>query len=65
MPLQKRRLGKHRVHSRRSAWMASLGTPSLQNCPSCGSPKAPHRVCSKCGSYRGQQVLEVETDETE
>lgn len=65
MPLQKRRLGKHRIHSRRSAWMGSLGKPTLQACPNCSAPKAPHRVCAKCGHYRGEQVLDVENDDLE
>ena len=63
MALQKRRLGKHRVHSRRSAWMGSLGTPTLQKCPECDAPKVPHRVCIKCGKYNGREVLEPQADD--
>ncbi len=67
MALQKRRLGKHRVHSRRSAWMSSLRKPNLQKCPNptCGAPKAPHRVCSNCGQYGGKQILDVTIDDDE
>lgn len=65
MPLQKRRLGKHRVRSRRSAWMGSFAKPTLQACPNCGSPKQPHRVCASCGQYRGQQVMAVESEDNE
>lgn len=28
-------------------------------CKECGSPKAPHVVCSVCGKYKGRQVLNV------
>jgi large subunit ribosomal protein L32 len=34
--------------------------PTLHPCPKCGDPKIPHRVCPTCGTYRGEQVLEVE-----
>ncbi len=65
MALQKRRLGKHRVHSRRSAWMASIGKPTLQKCPNCEAAKAPHRVCANCGQYGGKQILDIKTDDDE
>ena len=32
----------------------------LNRCPKCGDPKQPHRVCPSCGTYRGEQVVEVE-----
>jgi large subunit ribosomal protein L32 len=35
-------------------------TPTVNRCPKCGDPKIPHRVCPTCGTYRGEQVLEVE-----
>jgi large subunit ribosomal protein L32 len=28
-------------------------------CDNCGAHKAPHRVCSACGYYKGKQVLAV------
>jgi large subunit ribosomal protein L32 len=34
--------------------------PALHPCPKCGDPKIPHRVCPTCGTYRDQQVIEVE-----
>ena len=34
--------------------------PQLVPCPRCGDPKLPHRVCPTCGTYRGEQVVEVE-----
>ena len=32
----------------------------IYRCPKCGDPKMPHRVCPTCGTYRGEQVVEVE-----
>ncbi|NPA13327.1 MAG: 50S ribosomal protein L32, partial [Aquificae bacterium] len=31
-------------------------------CPDCGQPKAPHRVCPHCGSYKGKEVIEGKLD---
>ncbi len=28
-------------------------------CSNCNNPVLPHRVCSVCGYYKGQKVLEV------
>lgn len=30
---------------------------SMQTCPKCGEPKLPHRVCAKCGFYKGKEVV--------
>jgi len=35
---------------------------AVQECPECGGAQQPHRVCPKCGVYRGRQVLTVATD---
>jgi large subunit ribosomal protein L32 len=54
MALQKRRLGRARIHHRRSSWMRRSGTKAtIQECPNCGEARVPHRVCMKCGFYRG------------
>jgi large subunit ribosomal protein L32 len=39
----------------------SLAAPARSNCPQCGAPKTPHRVCGSCGFYRDRTV--IETDE--
>ena len=58
MPLQKRRLGKARVHHRRSAWAASFKKPAATQCPRCSAPRLPHRLCMQCGYYGNRQVVE-------
>ena len=64
MALQKRRLGQARIHHRRSSWMRKASRkPLVQDCPNCGNPRVPHRVCMKCGFYGGEIVMK--TQETE
>lgn len=57
MPNPKRRHSKRRTSTRRAH--DSLKSASLSECPSCGAPKLPHRVCTKCGKYKGREVVEV------
>ncbi|MCG8421597.1 MAG: 50S ribosomal protein L32 [Proteobacteria bacterium] len=66
MALQKRRLGRTRIHHRRSAWARKASRkPLVQSCPNCESPRIPHRVCMKCGFYGGEIVMKVEQSEEE
>jgi large subunit ribosomal protein L32 len=65
MALQKRRQGSARTRRRRSAWGASFKKPLVSPCPKCGEPKASHRVCMKCGTYRDEQVIEVAAEDEE
>lgn len=58
MAVPKRRQSKQRQRKRRTHVKATM--PALRNCPQCGDPGIPHRVCSSCGYYRREQVLEVE-----
>lgn len=37
----------------------ALTAPSFTLCKECGSPKAPHEVCTVCGKYKGRQVVDV------
>ena len=45
--------GKRRAHD-------ALHAADLSICSNCGSKVFPHRVCSNCGYYKGNQVIEVE-----
>ena len=57
MPNPKRRHSKQRTAKRRSH---DFLTPlSLSECPHCHERKLPHRVCRKCGQYKGREVLAV------
>ena len=58
MPNPKRRHSKMRTATRRAHDF--LKAPGLSLCPNCHEPKQPHRVCAKCGHYKGKQVVEVE-----
>ena len=29
------------------------------NCPNCGEPIKPHRACTKCGFYKGKEIIKV------
>lgn len=55
---------KAKTRSRRANHdKTSLAQPLL--CDHCGADKLPHRVCPSCGHYRGRQVFEPKTYETE
>ena len=50
---------KKQSHSRTAKRRAQhrIGTPALNACPTCHSPRRPHRVCPVCGSYAGREVV--------
>ena len=37
--------------------------PIYISCPKCGEPIMPHRACTKCGFYKGKEVIEVSENE--
>ena len=43
----------------RRAYNSVLKLPQLSTCPTCGEPRVTHRVCPRCGSYDGRQVVTV------
>jgi len=47
---------------RRRAHHDIVAIRGISECPSCGSPMIPHRVCATCGQYKGRQVLDVEDE---
>ncbi len=57
MALPKRKHSKARRDKSRTHWKLSL--PTVSTCPQCGQPAGSHRVCLRCGYYRGRQVLVV------
>jgi large subunit ribosomal protein L32 len=34
-----------------------MAAPVFNSCPTCHEPRRPHRVCPKCGSYKGSEVV--------
>lgn len=59
MAVPKRKMGRSRTHSRRSANNV-IDAPSRSVCPQCGEVKLPHRVCGNCGYYKNREVIETE-----
>jgi len=56
-PLPKK---KRPQSKKRSRWSHSALKPaSLSTCPQCRNLKLPHRVCTTCGYYAGQEILAV------
>ncbi|HEY7497091.1 MAG TPA: 50S ribosomal protein L32 [Vicinamibacterales bacterium] len=58
MPNPKRRHSKARTAKRRTHDALSAVPSGV--CPQCQEAKAPHKVCSHCGYYKGRQVRPVE-----
>ena len=54
----KKRLTSARSGKRRSH--IKLEVKNLAICQKCQSPVFPHRVCSNCGYYRGEDLLKIE-----
>lgn len=58
MPNPKRRHSKARRGKRRAH--DALRVPQTTLCPNCQEPRMQHRVCPKCGYYKGREVVQVE-----
>jgi len=56
MAVPKYKTSKARTRRRQSINMR-LTAPNMVECNTCGNKVIPHRVCSKCGFYRGKQVI--------
>jgi large subunit ribosomal protein L32 len=61
MPNPKRKHSKSRTGKRRAH--DHLAPPAVGSCPNCGEPRPPHRVCPKCGFYKGRVVIEMKEEE--
>lgn len=59
MAVPKTKVSKARRNSRNSANFKAAA-PTLVECPQCHEMKLPHKVCAKCGTYKGVKVVETE-----
>lgn len=53
MPLPKRRHSRTRGKLRRTHW--KLSAPTVVECEQYHQPRLPHRACTHCGYYNGEQ----------
>ncbi|MDR0538915.1 MAG: 50S ribosomal protein L32 [Spirochaetaceae bacterium] len=56
MAVPRAKTSKARTRRRQDINMR-LDPPTLIECSSCGNKVLLHRVCPKCGFYRGKQVI--------
>ncbi|MBN1697806.1 MAG: 50S ribosomal protein L32 [Spirochaetales bacterium] len=59
MAVPKYKTSKARSRRKRSINM-QLGVPNFISCSQCGNRIMRHRVCPKCGFYRGKEVFKPE-----
>ena len=58
MPNPVKRHSKTRRNQRRAHDF--LKQPPSSLCPQCKETKLPHRVCPKCGTYKGREITPIE-----
>jgi large subunit ribosomal protein L32 len=63
MALPKRKTSKSQRDRRRSHM--AVKTTKLVPCPQCHELRLPHTVCPACGSYKGVEVVKIETKKKE
>ena len=55
-----RKVSKTRKNMRRTHY--KIAANGLVKCSNCGEMIRPHRVCPKCGFYKGEQVVSKQTE---
>lgn len=56
---------KHKVSKTRKRLRRShnaIDAPTVVKCEKCGETIKPHRVCKKCGSYKGKTIIEKQEE---
>lgn len=59
MAVPKRKMSRSRTRRRKAQWLR-INKPTTGTCPRCKSAVRPHTACRVCGTYRGEQVIEVD-----
>ena len=60
MAVPKRKVSRARRGNRRSH--DALRKPAMSFCPRCAEPKAPHRICPNCNTYKGKSFLKEDEE---
>ena len=55
------KVSKTRKRKRRSHM--AMSAPGMVKCPNCGEMIKPHRVCPKCGYYKGKSELDTNKED--
>ena len=55
MAVPKQKQSHSRTAKRRA--QHKMAAPVYNACPTCHSPRRPHRVCPVCGTYAGREVV--------
>ncbi len=58
-PLPKKKTSVSRQGQRRSH--LAMKPQAISECPQCHAPVLSHKVCPTCGTYKGREILKVET----
>ena len=57
MAVPKQKQSHSRTTKRRS--QHKVATAGYNSCPTCHTPRLPHRVCKTCGHYGGREIVHV------
>lgn len=57
VPKKKRTSGSRKKRASHHA----ISAPNLKKCTKCGEAKLPHHACTKCGNYKGKEVLKIKS----
>ncbi len=58
-----RRTSKTKKRMRRTHLKKTVN--AMTTCPKCGATIMPHRACTKCGYYKGKEVIKTQEEKEE
>lgn len=62
MPLPKYKKSRSNTRNLKATWKRALKAPDLVECPQCHQTKMAHRACTKCGYYKGKNVIATKVE---